>query len=220
MEKNKQLSERLKLYGGNALTTKELIALIIGNTKETKGKLPIEIANDLIEKNEDFTNNLKFLEEITVEQLLEIDGLSEENAVKLKAVAEICKRYSSPFNAKKIVIESTKDVADLFMDELRNESMEKIKIVILNSKNVVQRIMTLSEGTTDSALVRTRDILAEPIKMKAPKFILVHNHPSGDSKPSAKDLKASKIIYNCAAAMGIEFLDHIVIGNGTFESAL
>jgi len=218
MNKFEELAEKLKIYGEEALTVEELLALIIGKTSGVKSS--VDIAKEIIEKNKNFTNNLRFLHDITIEELLEIDGIDEVIAARIKAVSGICKSMGKQITAEKIVIESSKDVANLFMEELRYERKEIIKIVILNAKNVLQKIITLSKGNSNSATVTARDILAEPLKMKAPKFILVHNHPSGDSKPSKKDLEASKIIFNCAAAMGIEFLDHIVIGDGTFDSAL
>lgn len=213
-----ELTQKLRIYGEDSLTSEELLALIIG---ETKGeRTAIELAVEIVEKNKEITNNLRFLHDITVEELIEIDGIDEIIASRIKAAAGICKQLGKKIDAKQIVIESSKDIADLFMEELRYERRELIKIVILNTKNTVQKISTLSKGNTNSASVTARDILAEPLKMRAPKFILVHNHPSGDSKPSKKDLEASRIISNCAAAMGIELLDHIIIGDGTFESAL
>ena len=213
-----ELTQKLRIYGEDSLTSEELLALIIG---ETKGeRTAIELAVEIVEKNKEITNNLRFLHDITVEELIEIDGIDEIIASRIKAAAGICKQLGKKIDTKQIVIESSKDIADLFMEELRYERRELIKIVILNTKNTVQKISTLSKGNTNSASVTARDILAEPLKMRAPKFILVHNHPSGDSKPSKKDLEASRIISNCAAAMGIELLDHIIIGDGTFESAL
>lgn len=213
-----ELTQKMRLYGEDALNSEELLALIIGETTEQKN--PLEVAKEVIEKNKNLTNNLRFLHDITIEQLIEANEIDEITAVKLKAVAAISKQFGKQITTQKIVIESSEDIADLFMDELRYEKKELIKIVILNTKNVVQKIITLSKGTENSATISARDILAEPLKMNAPKFILVHNHPSGDSKPSQKDIEASKIIFNCAAAMGMELLDHIVIGDGTFESAL
>lgn len=218
MKTSKELIDKLRMYGEDNLTSEELLALIIGETSSDKSA--IKIAEELIEKNKELTNNLRFLHDISVEQLMEIDGVDEVIATRLKAISGISKQFGKQITAQTIVIESSKDIADLFMEELRYEKKELIKIVILNTKNIVQKVITLSKGTAHSATVTARDVLAEPLKMNAPKFVLVHNHPSGDSKPSEKDLEASRIIYNCAGAMGIELLDHIVIGNGTFQSAL
>lgn len=213
-----ELSEKIQIYGEDALTIEELLGLIIGKTSGERDA--IDIAKELIKKHRDLTNNLRFLHDITVEELIKTDGIDETIASRIKAVSGICKQLDKQIIAKKLIIGSSKDIAELFMEELRYERKELIKIVILNTKNIVQKIITLSKGTADSASVTAREILAEPLKMNAPKFVLVHNHPSGDSKPSKKDMEASRIIFNCAAAMGIELLDHIVIGDGTFESAL
>ena len=90
----------------------------------------------------------------------------------------------------------------------------------ISHKNVVLKIATISIGTSNSATITPKDILSEPVKMKATRIILVHNHPSGDSTPSLKDRKTTEIIKRCATLMGIELLDHIVIGDGNWNSAM
>ena len=115
---------------------------------------------------------------------------------------------------------SSTDVANLFMSELRFEKKEIVKLVILNNKNIVLKIINLSTGTSSSATISPKDVLSEPIKIKANRIILVHNHPSGDSTPSSKDIQTTEIIKKCASLMGVEFLDHIVIGDGTWNSAM
>ena len=214
---DKEIIQKLKVYGEDKLTKEELLSLIID---ETADKSSIQIASNLIENNKDFTNNLRFLYDISINQLMETEGINEINACKIKAMVGIIKKLCEPISMENLIIESSKDIANLFMEQLRFEKKELIKIVILNNKNVIQKIVTLSNGSIDNINLRVRDILSEPLKMNAPKFILVHNHPSGDSKPSNQDKKASEIIYNCSCAMGIEFLDHIIIGDGNFESVL
>ena len=82
------------------------------------------------------------------------------------------------------------------------------------------RIINISFGGTNFASIAPKEILAEAVKMQAPKIILVHNHPSGDPKPSKEDFRITDRIYECADIMGIELLDHVVIGDGTYESIL
>ena len=92
------------------------------------------------------------------------------------------------------------------------------KVIILNNKNIVLKIMNISLGSINFAYIEPREVLSEAVKMQAPKIILVHNHPSGDPKPSKADFKITDRIYECASIMGIELLDHVIIGDGTFES--
>ena len=171
----KDLLEKLKFYGEEKLTNEELVSIIIHrkNTKENY----LRIAKNLINKNKDLTGDLRFLEQISIAELLE-QGLDLEEAAKLKAMIGIMKRLSYPISSKKLEMNSSKDVANFFMTELRFEKNEIVKLVILNNKNIVLKILNLSIGTSNSATISPKDILSEPIKMKANKIILVHNHPS------------------------------------------
>ena len=137
-----ELTQKLKIYGEDTLTSQELLAIIIGETSEEKPA--IDIAKEIIDKNKNVTNNLKFLYDITIEELVEFDGINELSAARIKAVAGICKQLGKQIIAKEIVIKSAKDIAELFMEELRYERKEIIKIVILNTQNIVQKIITLS----------------------------------------------------------------------------
>ena len=87
-----------------------------------------------------------------------------------------------------------------------------------NTKNILLRILDVSYGGTNSAVIEPKDILTEPTKMGAPKIILVHNHPSGDPTPSKEDIELTKRIYKASALLGIELLDHIVIGKQKYIS--
>ena len=106
------------------------------------------------------------------------------------------------------------------MSELRYEKREIVKLIILNHKNIIQRIMDISFGGTNFAVISPKEVLSEAVKIEAPKIILVHNHPSGDPKPSKEDFRITDRIYECADIMGIELIDHVVIGDGTYESIL
>ena len=105
------------------------------------------------------------------------------------------------------------------MNELKLEKREIVKVIILNSQNVVIKIQNISHGGTNSANVDPKDLFAEAIKAGAPKIIMVHNHPSGNATPSKEDFEVTKRIKICAEMFGIKLLDHIVIGDGEYRSA-
>ena len=109
---------------------------------------------------------------------MQIKGIGKIKAIQLKAIGELTKRISKPINKNKIKIRSTKDVADLIMPELRYEKREVAKVIILNNKNIVVRIMNISFGGTNFASIAPKEVLAEAVKTGSPKIILVHNHPS------------------------------------------
>lgn len=171
----KELFQKLKIYGEDKLTTEELLSLVFTEKKTKEENL--KIAKNLIENGKDFTGDLRFLIHISINELME-QGLEIEDATRLKAISGIVKRLCYPTNLEKLEMNSSTDVANLFIPELRFEKLEKVKIVILNNKNIVLKIATLSKGTTNSATISIKDILSEPVRMKATKIILVHNHPS------------------------------------------
>ena len=104
------------------------------------------------------------------------------------------------------------------MNELKNETREIVKVVILNSQNVIIRIKTISYGGSNSASVDPKDIFMEAIKIGAPKIILVHNHPSGDATPSKQDCEFTIRMDKASDLLGVELLDHVVIGYHQYTS--
>ncbi len=209
--------EKLEMYGAKNLSNSELLAIIIKTG--TKEETSVEVAKKIINlgKNNK-VNDLRFLQDISIEEFMQIKGIGKVKAIQLLAVCELAKRMSRPIDFTKIKIKSTKDVADLFMEELKYEKREIAKLIILNSKNIVQKIVDISTGSTSYAVLEPKDILVEAVKVGAPKIILVHNHPSGDPTPSQQDYQVTDRIYDAADVMGIRLIDHVVIGDNKFES--
>lgn len=211
--------EKLEMYGPEVLSNAELLAIIIKSG--TKNENSVSIAQKVLKLNNSINkDDLRFLCDISIEEFTKIKGIGKVKAIQLKAIGELAKRISKPINRKKIKIKNTKDVAELLMPELRYEKREIAKVIILNNKNIVLKIMNISFGGTNFASIAPKEVLAEAVKMQAPKIIIVHNHPSGDPKPSKEDFRITDRIYECADIMGIELLDHVVIGDGTYESIL
>ena len=211
--------EKLENYGAESLSNAELLAIIIKTG--TKEKSSVSIAQDILNLRENTEcNNLRFLQELSLEELQGINGIGKVKAIQLKAICELTKRIARPINNQKKVIRSPEDVAKILIPELKYEKREIAKVIILNTKNVVLRIIDVSLGGTNFAHIEAKDVLAEAIKMQAPKIILVHNHPSGDVTPSKGDYGVTDRIYEAAEIMGIELLDHIIIGDDTYQSLL
>ena len=208
--------EKLEMYGANSLSNAELLAIIIKTG--TKEESSVTIAQKILNLNEDRKNNLKFLQDISINELTKIKGIGKIKAIQLKAVSELTKRMSRPITNNKIKITCPQDVANLLIDELKNEKRELVKVLILNSKNIIIKILDVSYGSSNLAIVTPKDILAEVIKMEAPKIILVHNHPSGDPLPSKADMAFTDRLIEASKLVGVELLDHIVIGQDSYES--
>ncbi len=209
--------EKLEMYGAENLSNSELLAIIIktGTKQETAVSLAQKILNLNKHSSQD---NLRFLQEISISEYMKIKGIGKIKAIQLIAVCELAKRMSRPIKNLKITIKEPKDVANLLIQEMKFEKREIAKVIILNSKNVVLKIKDISLGGTNFAMIEPKEVLVEAIKLQAPKIILVHNHPSGDPTPSKQDFIFTDKIYECADIMGIELLDHIIIGYNDYES--
>ncbi len=208
--------EKLEWYGEKTLSNAELLAIIIktGTKQETSVQLAQKILNLADTKSE----GINFLRNISIEELMQIHGIGRVKAIQLKAVGELANRMTRPNNLKKIQITQPNDLAKIIMEELRFEKQEIAKIAILNNKNEILKIKDVAMGGTNFANISIKDILEEPIKMKAPKIILIHNHPSGDATPSEKDIDFTNYLYEVTKLLGIQLIDHLVIGNKTYTS--
>ena len=125
-----------------------------------------------------------------------------------------------PLNSARICIKSGYDVAKLLMEEMRYLKREVAKVLLLNNKNVLIKIVDIAYGGRNFASLEPKEILQEAIQTGANKIILVHNHPSGDPTPSQEDYRTNDRIYEAANIIGITLLDHIVIGDGEYKSLL
>lgn len=209
--------EKLELYGEKNLSNAELLAIIIKSGR--KDATSVEIANEILKLNKNLDNeNLNFLRELSIEELMQIKGVGKVKSIQIKAICELSKRMNKPTNYKKIQITEPKDIAEILMNDLRFEKKEIALVIILNNKNHIIKIKKVAVGSTNFVNLSMKEILSEAIKANAPKIILAHNHPSGISTPSKKDFELTKKIEEAASIIGIQLLDHIVIGNMEYTS--
>lgn len=209
--------EKLEMYGANTLSNSELLSIIIkSGTKEDSSVVLAQKILNLKGTNKE--KNLNFLYEISIEELTKIKGIGKVKAIQIIATCELAKRMSKPVNSMKIVLKSTNDVAKLLIGELKDEKREIAKLLMLNSKNVLLRIVDIALGGGNFANIEPKIILREPIQIGAQKIILVHNHPSGDATPSKEDERMTDRIYEAADILGIQLLDHVIIGNNQYTS--
>ena len=208
--------EKLEMYGEKALSNAELIAIIIKTG--TKDESSINIAQKILALDKNGENNLRFLQNVSIEEFMSIKGIGKVKALQLKAICELTKRMSKPLDTSQVQINSPKDVAELLTNEMRFEKREVVKAIILNSKNVILKMVDVCFGGANSAILKPKDVLHEAIKLEAPKIILVHNHPSGDPTPSKSDFEFTERLIKAAQIMRIELLDHIVIVVFGFKS--
>ena len=207
--------ERLEKYGPHMLSNAELLAIIIKTG--TRNETSVDIARKLL-KMDDEEMGLSFLHHLSIEELENIKGIGRVKAIQIKALMELAKRISSTRTNKKVVIKSPEDVCSYVMEEMRYLKQEEFRILILNTKNYIQKVCTIAIGGLNASAVEVREVFKEPIKSGCASIILIHNHPSGDPTPSKEDILFTKRISEGGQIIGIKVLDHIVIGNGTYAS--
>ncbi len=207
-------AERLYKSGPDVLKTSELIAIII--KQGTHERTALRAAEDLLNK---FSGNLSRIAGATLRELSTgIDGIGRARAAQLMASFELGKRIASYSDVEKPSIHTPSDVARLLMNEMRYYKKEVFKVLLLDTKNRLIKIETVSSGILDASLVHPREVFYAAIQEMASSVILVHNHPSGNIIPSTQDIEITKTIIDAGKIMNIDVIDHIIIGEGNFLS--
>ena len=203
---------KLTRNGVSSLDDAELLSIIFG--VGSKDENAIELSNRLLKKY-----NLNKLEHLSVKELAKECKWDFNKALQLLSLVEICKRYNKLVNnGFSTSIKSSKDVYNLFFNELSNLKKEKVIGLYLDTKNKVIKKEVLSIGILDSSLIHPRELFKEAIKESAKSVILVHNHPSGDCNPSQEDIKITNILIEAGKLLDVKLLDHIIIGKEKYWS--
>ncbi|MFQ5721253.1 MAG: DNA repair protein RadC [Candidatus Aminicenantales bacterium] len=152
------------------------------------------------------------------EELQEIDGLGHNNIFGLKLVQEVSRRFLKERMMSRPVCHSSQEVFDYLYHSLRDLKVERFEVIFLDAKNQIIDSKTFFEGTVDSSAVYPREIIKFALKVGSSSLIFVHNHPSGDPRPSDSDKEITKDLVFAAQMMEIRVLDHIIIGNNCYFS--
>jgi DNA repair protein RadC len=206
--------EKLEAYGAETLSDSELLAIIIKTG--VKEYTAIDVARSLIKKGGDI--GFRFLHDMTLDEMKEIKGIGRVKAIQLKALAEISIRLCSSSLNNKNMISNDQDVSDLLMEEMRYLKREIFKVIMLNNRLQVMGIVNVSVGGSSNSTLYPKEVFCDPIKKGCNAIILVHNHPSGDPEPSGDDIRTTSRLIKAGELLGIEILDHIIIGDGIFVS--
>lgn len=212
LENHQKPRERMLNYGASHLSHAELLAILINTGR--KGYSSLDIANELLKS----IVNLKELKHLSINDLNKIKGVGLYKALTLKAAFELGERMHSGSVDDKIQINSPKDVADFMMGKMEHLTQEKFIALFLNSKNIIIKQKTIFMGTLNSAIVHPREIYSEAVKCASNAIIVLHNHPSGDTTPSLEDIKTTDRLRECGDILGIQLLDHVIIGDHTYLS--
>ena len=208
--------DRALEYGVGSLTDVELLAVLLRSG--TKDINVVNLAYKILEGNgEGFGIHSIFHHNI--DNLLGIKGIGKVKAVQILALGEFCKRAWERKNTKnRISFSSPETVANYYKESIRHLEVEELRIIFLDTKQKPISDMVISVGTVNASLVSVREILIESLKHLAVNVILLHNHPSGDPSPSKADIDITKDINKALDSIGIELVDHIVIGDNCYYS--
>lgn len=204
--------ERVKQYGVESLSNTELIAILLRTG--VRGHSVLSVAQSILNR----AGNLRSLLAMNLEELRGIKGVGEAKAIQVIAGLELGRRLARSTLLERVKVDSPKAAADYMMDQMRYLHQEHFVALYLNTKNHIIGQETIFVGTLNSSLVHPREVFREGIRRSAASIILLHNHPSGDPQPSKEDLDVTQRLVECGRLLGIEVLDHLVIGDGIYVS--
>mgnify|MGYP000870742256 FL=1 len=204
--------EKLLRYGPGILSVQELLAIIIRTGSRDANA--IQLAESILYQ----FNDLRGVNNAGIEELCAAAaGIGNAKAAQIKAALELGRRLSQQ-DSQVVRVKSPQDVAAWVMEDLRYLQHEQFRILLLNTKNVIIACEEVSRGSLNSSIVHPREVFARAIRRSAAAVILVHNHPSGDPTPSQEDINITRRLVEVGRLVGIEVLDHLVIGDGVFAS--
>jgi len=205
--------ERLQKFGVAALSAQEILALILG--RGVAGESVTVTVQRLLSR----FGNLKGMANASVEELSQVKGVGLAKASQIMAAFELANRlegYSE--TGEKPIVKTPDDVVGLVRGRLRDQKKEHFLALLLDTRNQLIRVSEISVGSLDTSIVHPREAFKEAISASAASVVFVHNHPSGDPEASEDDIKLTKRLAEAGEIVGIEVLDHIIIGDKNSRS--
>ncbi|MEJ5198925.1 MAG: DNA repair protein RadC [Anaerolineae bacterium] len=204
--------ERLEHYGASALSTAELIAIIL--RVGTKDENVLRLAQRLLTAY----GGLAGLAQAPFSELVEIKGMGAAKVTQLKAAFELGRRLLVAAPHERPTVRSPADVANLLLLEMGTLEQEHLRTVLLDSKNHVLKVHTVYIGSLNTAVVRVGELFREAIRLNCAALIVAHNHPSGDPTPSPEDVQVTRQIVEAGKLLNIDVLDHLIISQARWVS--
>ena len=208
--------EKFLTLGAGALTEAELLAIILRTG--TRNCPALALAKEVLSLAGGKGDKLNCLHHLTLRELMEIPGIGEVKAVKIKCLSELAMRMSRERAAGGLHFDAPETVADYYMERMRHQEKEIILLLLLDNKLKLIEEYIISLGTVRASLLSPREVFLEAFKCRASNLMLLHNHPSGEPKPSSMDIAVTRKIKEAGELMDIPLIDHIILGDGCYIS--
>lgn len=202
----------MALYGPQSLSAQELLAIILRTGAVDLSAL--SLADHLLHAR----GGLRGLANSDISDLTRIRGIGRVKAIEIAACFELGKRLLAQTDRVRTELSSPEAVANLVMPEMRDLSVEEFRALLLDTKNGLLRVQTVSVGTLDASLVHPREVFKAAIAASAAGVVIVHNHPTGDPTPSREDIEVTRRLSDAAQVIGISLVDHVIIGDSRWVS--
>jgi len=206
---------RLLQKGVSSLSNAELLAIIFGKDVNWKGRkiTALELAQRVFRKYD-----LKRLAKASIGELEKFFGIGKVRAAQIQAIFELARRVNSYVEDVRPIIEKPEDVFKIVGSEMQDLEQEVLKVLLLDSRNRLIKVEDVFKGSLNESVFSAREIFKLAFDYNAASIILVHNHPSGDVEPSDADIQMTKRIMRLGELLGVNVLDHLIIGNNSFKS--
>jgi DNA repair protein RadC len=204
--------ERLVQSGAASLSNQELLAILLRTG--TRSESVLQLSNRLLTS----FDGLTLLKDATLEEITKTKGIGLAKAVQIMAAVELGRRIGNLAFDDRYSIRSPEDGANYVMNDMRFLAQEHFVCLYLNTKNQVLHKQTLFIGSLNASIVHPREVFKEAFRRSAASIICIHNHPSGDPTPSREDIEVTKRLVECGRIIGIDILDHLIIGEKKFIS--
>lgn len=207
--------EKCEQYGPSVLSDAELLAVII-RTGSVKWK-SIDLAQHILNVHP-VHKGIVGLYHLTLEELMNVNGIGRVKAIQLLSLVEFSKRISRAVSRDGIKLQNPQSIVNYYMETMRHLPREQMVLLMFNTKCVLLKDIKLSEGTVNSSLASPRELFIEALRYEAVFIVLLHNHPSGDPAPSKQDLAITRRIKEAGELIGIHLSDHIILGDQCYVS--
>ena len=201
--------EKCWRLGADALTDAELLSVILRTG--SRGEPALALSRRILSLSTE--EGLLGIYHLSLTELTKVRGIGRVKAVQLKCIAELSRRIAKTQAGSSLSFTDPDTVADYYMEDFRHEEQEKLMLLLLNSKGRLLGEEVVSQGTVNATLISPREIFLCALRYHAVSLILLHNHPSGSPDPSEADLLMTRRVRESGALLGIELLDHIIIGD-------